>query len=76
METWLKKYRYSKKKLEREHFQAIVMEDHRNKIIVQYKQELDKLKKRIKCIEQNLDGMGVRDYELTSEERLCYMGEK
>lgn len=70
MEGWLKKYRRAKKKAEREEYHAIIMDEHRKNIIIDYKMERDKLKNRIKIIEQELHGMGERDYELKKDKEI------
>lgn len=46
------------------------MQAHKEKIILDYKVERERLKKRIKYIEQQLDGIGLRDFELTEKERM------
>jgi hypothetical protein len=64
MEKWLRDYRNNKKKNEHEYFYWSMMADHKEKLILERKKELHELKKRIKYLEQELQGMGIRDFEL------------
>lgn len=64
MKKWLRDYRYNKKKKETEAFLSEFMGDLKEKLILERKKELYELKKRIKHLEQELDGMGVKDFEL------------
>jgi len=61
MEKWLRDYRYNKKKFEREIYLSDVMEKHKEELILEKKKELYELKKRIKHLEMELEGMGIRD---------------
>jgi hypothetical protein len=59
---------YKEKKLQAEIYYGDLMEEHKFQLIFQRKKELEQLKKRIKYLEMELEGMGVRDFELTQEE--------
>ncbi|CAB4133857.1 hypothetical protein UFOVP264_44 [uncultured Caudovirales phage] len=49
--------------IEAENYYTDLLQVHKEKLISDRKQELEQLKKRIRYLEQELDGMGVRDYE-------------
>ncbi len=48
------------KEFDYEYYQELMMEKHKEKLISDRKQEIEQLKKRIKHLEQELQGMGVR----------------
>jgi len=45
--------------LDYEYYQEIIMEKHKEKLMSDRRQEIEQLKKRIKYLEQELEGMGV-----------------
>jgi len=52
---------------DKEYFYWSTMVDHKQKLILERKKELQELKKRIKYLEMELEGMGIRGDELTGE---------
>ncbi len=70
MENYFKRQIYARKKAARESFQVCVMHEYKENLVFEYKNEREKLKKRLKYIEQQLDGIGIKDFELTDKERM------
>lgn len=67
MDAWLKKYRKQKRKeefYEFIEFKEKQLQQYKDKLIFERKKEIHDLKKRIKYLEMELQGMGVSDFEL------------
>lgn len=47
------------KKFNHEYYDQMIMEDYKQKLILEKKREIQELKKRIKLLELELDGMGI-----------------
>ena len=49
---------------DKEYFYWSMMVDHKQKLILEIKKEHQELKKRIKYLEMEMQGMGIRDFDL------------
>ena len=56
------------KRIDTASFYKDTMEMHREKLILERTLELEQLRKRVKYLEQELQGMGVRDYSFNKGE--------
>ncbi len=73
MDAWIKKFRKQKRKDEFYEFidgEEKKLQEYKKKLIFERKKEIQELRKRISYLEMELEGMGIRDFELQKHEEI------